>query len=198
LKHAKTKLMPFMPFHDFLMFFWPRQNIFFVSIFIFTCFCVSAFVIPESISFGESLCFAFTFSMMQMVELGLFLRHDGWKNSCVLCMSLCSGCVLPSVQIYLVMQGEYTSPFENICGYLYMVKEILLFLLVRNSLQKVLVRVHLMIIVIWTVSEIIFLILSVESYSKDTLDKVIYVLRLSPLFCMAFLTLVRMTNMVPT
>ena len=46
---------------------WPLRNLFFVTFFLYACFAASVFIIPDSISSGESLSFAFTFSMIQMV-----------------------------------------------------------------------------------------------------------------------------------
>ena len=176
---------------------WPRRNLFFVSFFLYACFSVSVFVIPDSIASGESLSFAFTFSMMQMVEVALFLRFENWSHFLLLCLSLSTASVLPSLQIFLVMQGQYSMQIQNICGYVYMLKELVLFSMSRGNLINIpyLQRAHYIVLTVWVLVETSFLFLTSEFESEKNVSlKMLYLLRLTPLFCMAGFTLVRMTK----
>jgi hypothetical protein len=176
---------------------WPRRNVSFVTLFLYGCFFVSVFVIPDSISSGESLSFAFTFSMMQMVEVALFMRFESLYNFLFLVLSLSTACVLPTLQIFLVMQGEYSVDIQNICGYIYMFKELMLFFMSKGNLDKRpnLHRAHILVLSVWGVFEAVFIFIESDfENEKNSMEKLMKISRLTPLFCMAFFTLLRMTK----
>lgn len=178
---------------------WPLRNLFFVTFFLYACFAASVFIIPDSISSGESLSFAFTFSMIQMVEVSLFMRFESWLNFFLLCLSLVTASVLPTMQIFLVMQGEYSQLIQNICGYVYMSKELVLVFTSRSIFMKShnLRRAHIVVLSVWVIFEILFLVLIGElEYEKNTWQKLLCLARLTPFFCMACLTFLRMTKCI--
>ena len=43
--------------------------------FLYIGFCIASFVIPDSVAFGESLCFAFSYAMVQVLEVALFTSN---------------------------------------------------------------------------------------------------------------------------
>ena len=176
---------------------WPRRNLYFLTFFLYTCFVVSSFIIPDTIAFGEWLSFAFTFSMMQMVETALFLRFENWQNFILLCLSLLIASVLPSFQIFLVMQGDFSVQSQNMCGYIYMLKELILYFFHRGSFLKtsLFFKAHIVVIIVWIILEFLcqFVVTDLES-DKNFLTKMFCILRLSPLFCMGCFTFLRMTK----
>jgi hypothetical protein len=134
---------------------------------------------------------------MQMVEVALFLRFENWSHFLLLCLSLSTASVLPSLQIFLVMQGEYSMQIQNICGYVYMLKELVLFSMSRGNLINIpyLQRAHYIVLTVWVLVETSFLFLTSEFESEKNVSlKMLYLLRLTPLFCMACFTLVRMSK----
>jgi hypothetical protein len=176
---------------------WPRLNVICVTLFLYAAFVVSVFVIPDNIFSGESLSFAFTFSMMQMVEVAVFMRLTNVKNLLLLLLSLLTASVLPIVQIYLVMNGEYSMHTQNVCGYIYMFKELVLFYVSRGNLNKTsyLYRAHFVVLTVWGVLEGVFYFIRADfEYELSTPQKLFSVARLTSFFCLACFTLLRMTK----
>ena len=176
---------------------WPRSNLFCLVFFLYICFVVCTFIIPDNIASGEWLSFAFTFSMMQMVEVSLFVRYEDLQHRLLLCISLLVASVLPSLQIFLVMQGEYSTQAQNICGYVYMFKELLIWFFCKTHLHKTsfLLKAYLLVVLWWIIMEIIFYSISEDMENeKNTAQKILCVTRLTPFFCTACFTCLRMTK----
>jgi hypothetical protein len=89
-------------------------------------FIVTVFVIPDHIAFGESLCFAYTYNMMQVMQLRHF-KH----NKYALITGVVFAFAAPTTQIFLVMVGGYNASLDKVFGELYMCKEIILYMFMR-------------------------------------------------------------------
>jgi hypothetical protein len=169
-----------------------RQNdlrIFAVCLYI--GFCVSAFLIPDSVMFGESLCFAYTYAMVQVLGVALF---TGGRYG-VVCGAIFA-CVLPTAQILQALQNTYTAEIDNIYGELYMGKEILFYLNLRRSYVKKngIDRHHADIMVsvcvfIWLLMHLMFWFIEPNRLYKTAQDKIFCIISLSPSFWMALINM---------
>jgi hypothetical protein len=176
-------------------FTWRRKKPIFLSIFLYSFFIVSALVIPESVSFGPSLCFAYVFSMIQMLEVAVFMQSENILSSVLMFITLFTATIMPTMQMYQVMTGYYSKELGEQYGYLYMTKEIVLHAAAVFTSAKVvsISKIHSIIVVlIWICSETLFFILTTDEliYGYENL---VCIARLTPQFYMATLTLVRMS-----
>lgn len=164
----------------------------FVSLFLYGCFGVSALIIPQSVSFGPSLCFAYVFSMIQMIEVAVFMQRESLVSSVLMCMTLFTACVLPTMQIYQVMTGEYSTELGDIYSYIYMGKEVILHVTIRYTGFKTVYMsaTHSVgIFLLWLCIETLFFVLTVDEIISGY-ENVVCIARLTPQFYMAALTLV--------
>ena len=171
---------------------WQNRKLIFITVVLYTCFCVSCAVVPGSIRFGPSLCFAFIFSMIQMIQVTLFMQREGVLREVMMCTTLCAAAILPSMQIYIVTQMGYSEERGNLFDYAYMFKEIALHITIRYIGTKTdyLTKGHSTLVVwSWIVIET-FVYIDQRRGMYPILGNSVEVARRTPHFIMAFITLV--------
>lgn len=174
---------------------WQPRRIIFIFTFMYVCFCYSCFMIPESIPLGDSLCFAYIFSMIQLIEVAGLMRGESIRSAVLMCVTLLTGTVLPTVQILLVMEGMGERGTADIFGYVFILKEVGMHLTMKDNTTRVegISLVHSVVAVLcWVVSEIAFRIVG-GSVVFDTraVGDAVYIARMSPHLYMALITLTR-------
>ena len=154
---------------------------------LFIAFCVSAFIIPDSVMFGESLCFVYTYAMLQMLQVALFTG-----NSCGTLILAIFATVLPILQLLKAIQNNYTIGDDNLYGELYMGKEILLYMITKNTdTKRVYTRRHVQdrlvvaVVTLWVVMDIVFFLKDINMSYRTTTDKCLYIIRFTPVFLMS-------------
>ena len=165
----------------------------FVNLFFYACFCVSCVLIPDSILMGHSLCFAYTFGMVQMVEVAMFLHDDNFYSTISMVIALLCGSVLPTFQMYMVMMGFGLQPdTDSVFEYVYTCKTIFVYVStrVRYTTTPFSVsstdRVNITILALCVCIKYIF---SLRDAWFDYVLVVETVLRFSPIFFISFLSL---------
>jgi hypothetical protein len=153
---------------------------------LFLSFCVASFIIPHSVMFGESLCFAYTYAMVQIIEVAMF--EGNFIGTCIL---LVFALILPLSQILKGIQNQYMMEIDNIYGELYMGKEILLYWYVTSTSRR---RIHFdkrsrdnmvsSIICTWILLEIVFSCQGISTSYKTIGEKFLYIARFAPAFSM--------------
>jgi hypothetical protein len=136
--------------------------------------------------FGESLCFAYTYAMVQMIEVALF--RGKYIGTCIL---IIFAFILPTLQILKAIQNKYTIEMDHLYGELYMGKEIVLYLSTRVKSNR---RIHSnrlfhdnvvsVIICVWVVLEIVFSFKDINTSYRTVSDKLLYIARFAPIFLM--------------
>lgn len=174
---------------------WQPRRIVFIFMFLYICFCVSCFVIPDSISLGMQLCFAYTFSMIQLIEVTGLMRGESQRSALLMCVTLVTGTVMPTMQILSVMEGWQSVTMADIFGYVYMIKEVVVQVVIKDNTSRVpgITRVHAMLVVgLWVFSETVFRIFGGSIVSDEgPIDKIVYIVRMSPHFYMTFISITR-------
>jgi hypothetical protein len=177
-----------------LVFKWQHWKLICVSCFLYIAFCVSCVIIPDSIHFGESLCFAYIFSMMQMIEVAFFIRGDNLLSLVLMCVTLFTASVMPTTQIFLVMEGGYSKETRDMYSYVYMLKEVVLHIVMRYNAVKapcISRATYAFIVCIWAITETVFYFsVGDNEYESDrgAFNKAVIAARLAPQFFMAFIT----------
>ena len=183
-----------------LNFKWQHQTLIYVSLFLYVTFCVSCAIIPDSIPFGQSLCFAYIFSMVQMIEVSFFIRGENVRSLMLMCVTLFTASVMPTTQIYLVMTGECSRAAMDMYSYVYMLKEVVLHMVMRDNAVKapcISRATFASIICIWVITETVFFFTG-DKYAyleeKGPLDKAIITARLTPQFFITFINTLTQMN----
>lgn len=180
--------------YTYRRFMWCRKKPLIVSAFLYICFCMSCVLIPESIAFSDSLCFAFVFSMIQMLAVALFMQGESLLSSGLMCVTLFFATVVPTLQMYLVMGGMYSKELADTYSCMYMLKELVLHLVLGYTGGGVLHVSKIQSIVVamgWFLSETVLYMLSLPDVdSPGDFDKLFYIARMAPFFYMAFNTLI--------
>jgi hypothetical protein len=154
--------------------------------FLYIGFCIASFAIPDSVAFGESLCFAYSYAMVQVLEVALFTG-----NAKFLVIGIVFASVLPTLQILQGLQNSYTTLIDNIYAELYMSKEIILYMLQRNRHSNGAIdrqghdSIVTLFVYIWILMDLIFWTLETNAAYKTFLQKSIYIARFSPVYWMA-------------
>jgi len=174
---------------------WQPWRIIFIFTFMYVCFCYSCFMIPESIHLGDSLCFAYIFSMLQLIEVAGLMRGESIRSAVLMCVTLLTGTVFPTVQILLVMNGTGERGIADVFSYVCILKEVGMQLTMKDNTTRVqgISLVHSMLAVFcWVVSETVFRIVG-EGVVFDTraVENVVYIARMSPHLYMTLITLTR-------
>ena len=84
------------------------------ALFLYFGFCTASFFIPDSVGFGESLCFAYTYAMVQVLEVALF---KGSRTFAIVCAFFAS--VMPTLQILQGLQNSYSVAADSLWGVVY-------------------------------------------------------------------------------
>jgi hypothetical protein len=161
------------------------------ALFLYFGFCTASFFIPDSVGFGESLCFAYTYAMVQVLEVSLF------KGSLVF-VSVCAffASVMPTLQILQGLQNSYSVAVDNVYGELYMGKEIMLYVMHtkyhvnkpntdrcrRDSIVSFL-------LFMWVIFDLLFWFSDTVAAYKTVFEKSMYIARFSPVFGLAMINL---------
>lgn len=181
-----------------LNFKWQRHKLICVTLFLYICFCVSCSMIPDSVLFGESLCFAYIFSMMQMIEVAFFIRGENLHSLLLMCVTLFTASVMPTIQMYQVMTGGYSREIGDMCSYIYMLKEVGMYLAMRDSTvrgQSITQISYTLIVLIWVIIETVFFFSIGDSLDYEgAIKKAVSVARLAPQFFMALITTLAQIN----
>jgi hypothetical protein len=161
------------------------------AFFLYGGFCIASFFIPDSVGFGESLSFAYTYAMVQVLEVGLF---TGSTHFVVIGIVFAS--VLPTLQILQGLQNSYTVNIDNIYGELYMAKEIILYSIKRNSythrsnLEKSTKdSIASWLVCVWAILDLVFWFTDTNAAYKTMIQKSMYIARFSPVFGLAILNI---------
>jgi hypothetical protein len=170
---------------------WRKKKPIFVSAFLYGCFCVSCMIIPDTVN--VSYCFAYFFALFQMIEVASFMDGVSVISCCLLCTTLFTASIMPTMQMYQIIVGFYSKELDTIYKGVYMLKEIGLHTArIYTGGNKVSPSViHLTLVVCtWisleTVSYIMIIKIEEDFYEYVNL---VYIVRLTPLFYMACLTL---------
>jgi len=162
---------------------------------IYVCFVVSCFAVPESIPCGPSLAFAYTFTMLQMVEVAIFLRVDSIQNTLFAAISLLVGCVVPTVHILTAMEhGIHGQYVDNVCGHIYFLKELVVYVIIRRRSRMPLIRrTHVTTMLLWVVVEILFHVFIVriaeDFHYEIPIRSLASLIRSTPVFILSFVTI---------
>ena len=177
---------------------WPTRTACVVSS-IYVCFVVCCFAIPGSIRFGCSLAFAYTFSMLQMVEVTTFMRIQSLQSTAFACISLLTACVIPSIQILMVMYPDgYTRHTDDTYGYIYGVKELVVYVLIRRRTKtRLFQKTHVTAVCVW-IFILIFYHLCFVRVVEDMaytipLDQIGCLIKFSPVFMVSY-TVIQLTE----
>jgi hypothetical protein len=171
---------------------YSRRNPVFLSVFLYGCFCMSSAIIPESINYGPSLCFAYVFSMIQMLEVSTFMQSESVLGFGLMCMTLFSASVIPTMQIYQVMTGDYSKELGEVYSYIYMGKEIILHVAMKyRGVKSVSFSVahSFLVLFVWGLTEFLFFILISDELISGY-ENIVCIARLTPQFYLAALTLI--------
>ena len=176
-----------------------RPNLFFTVGFLYVLFCVICVIIPNWVDFGQCLCFAFTFSMIQMLQVGIFMRTESIHSFCLMALTLVTGCIFPTMQMYAVIQKEYSVMHNDIFAWLYMLKEMSLCHItaprVTGSRMPCVERAFVMVGVSWMIIETLVYVFVDQIFPSETIFGALStVVRFSPQFCVALLTLMHLVN----
>jgi len=148
-------------------------------------------MIPDSVLFGESLCFAYTYAMVQVLGVALF---TGDRYGLV--VGAIFACILPTAQILQGLQNTHTAWIENIYRELYMGRELLFYLRMRNIQikkfgvdrqgQDILVSLF---VFTWLMFDMLFWFIEPNRLYKTTPEKMLFIVYLSPPFWMALINM---------
>jgi len=168
-----------------------RQNdLKYFGVFLYIGFCASAFMIPDSVLFGESLCFAYTYAMVQVLGVARFTGGRYW-----FIVAVTFATIVPTLQILRGVQNLLTVAADNVCRQLYMGRELLFYLRERNPPKTICVeKLHRDIYVslfvfIWLLIDTLFRVFEPNALYKTTPEKMLSILHLSPPFWMALLSM---------
>jgi hypothetical protein len=167
----------------------PQYDMKIFALFLYLGFCIASFFIPDSVGFGESLCFSYTYAMVQVLEVALFTGRAPF-----VVVGVVFACVLPTMQILQGLQNSYTIAVDNIYGELYMGKEIILYMLQRNrhsnranfnrQRQDSIITFF---VCIWVIMDLVFWVSDNNAAYKTFFQKSMYIGRFSPVYWMAII-----------
>ena len=161
------------------------------ALFLYFGFCTASFFIPDSVGFGESLCFAYTYAMVQVLEVALFRGSRTFAIVGVLFAS-----VLPTLQILQGLQNSYSTAADNVYGELYMAKEIMLYIIhgkyqpdktIADKCRRDSIVSYL--VFTWVLFDLVFWFSNTDAVYKTVLEKSMYIARFSPVFGLAIVNL---------
>ena len=161
------------------------------ALFLYFGFCTASFFIPDSVGFGESLCFAYTYAMVQVLEVALF---KGSRTFAIIGVLFAS--VMPTLQILQGLQNSYSVAADNVYGELYMGKEILLYVMqTKHQIDKRSTdkcrrdSIVSFLVFTWVLFDLIFWFSDTVSAYKTVLEKCMYIARFSPVFWLTIVNL---------
>lgn len=153
------------------------------SIFVF--FMVTVFLIPDSIPFAESLCFAYTFGIIQAMEVVLMKG-----NTLCVTIGFVFACILPATQFLLVMGGVYSESTDHSYVEVYMLKELFMYLFHRFHRKSISHRVVMdttvcVLMGMWVLIDVLIWMNYLQMVETATIMKLANIVRFSPVFLMA-------------
>ena len=179
-------------------FVWRKKTPIFASIFIYFCFCVSCLIVPDSVNFGACLCFAYFFSMIQMLEVASFMQGGSLISYGLMCLTLFAASIMPTMQMYQVIVGDYSKGLDVMYNAVYMMKEICLHIarIYMGGGTLAPSRIHSTFVVLaWiTVETVNYTIMINFEEVFYGYENVVYIVRLTPHFYMACLSLLHATS----
>jgi hypothetical protein len=169
-------------------------------VFFYICFAVSCFSISEAIPYSAPLAFCYTFGFVQVIQICPFIRLSGIYNIICMNITLFTGCVMPTFQIYMVMQGMSSDEINRYFGCIYLLKEMILYIATRakygkydptNPILSTTDKVTCLGVLIWIVFNYMTPYIPGDMLQCDdaTIKKIGEVLYFSPAFCFASMTL---------
>jgi hypothetical protein len=157
----------------------------YVAAYLYAVFIAVVFALPVQVQFGESVCFAYTFSLLQMTTLPLFQG-----NRIYLVVATLSATVLPSLQMVLAIDFGYDINGMIAFSTAYMVVQVSLYLLLRfslifrpRSIKKSEEWITIASVLLWLVTGLVLVFALIDpSESPATIDKYVYMVHYTPIF----------------
>ena len=160
---------------------------------IFTFFVSSCFSIPTTIHSGPMLVFAYNYSLLQMVEVVVFLRVETLQNSFFALITLLCGLVIPLVHIRAILTGD-GDIMNNTLGWVYLSKEFAVHILSRGRRSRYYPgRLHITVALLWVFLQVFFQfffagIVTEMQYATVSVDAIQCVVRFTPVFMLSYMT----------
>jgi hypothetical protein len=160
----------------------------YVTAYLYAVFIAVVFALPAQVQFGESLCFAYIFSLLQMTTLPLF--HG---NFIYLAVATLSATVLPSLQIVLAIDYGYDLYGMAAFSTAYMIVQVSLYLLLRfsiifrpRSIKQSEEGIAIASVLLWLVTGLLLVFALIDpSESSETIDKYVYMVHYTTIFVLS-------------
>jgi len=157
----------------------------YVTAYLYAGFIAVVFALPGQVQYGESLCFAYIYSLLQMTTLPLFKG-----NRIYLAVATLAATVLPSVQIVLAIDSNNDLNGVIAFSVAYILVQVGLYILLRSSLilrpraiKKWDERVALASMLIWLVTGLVLVFAVIdESEAQTPLEKYVFIAHYTTMF----------------
>ena len=153
----------------------------FVELFLYLSFVCIAYSMPSYVPYGESLAFAYVFSLTQIMTLQLFHMHKLFLWITVIFATL-----IPSMQISMAVDNSYSLSTMVWFGGAYMTKEVVFYIHIprkRDTWNDGIVVLGS--VATWLLSGLAIYFVIDLSRNEEPVEKVLYIVNLSTLFVLS-------------
>jgi hypothetical protein len=158
---------------------------------LYAMFCWACFRIPDSVMYGEPLCFAYIYLMMQMIQLAMC--KDVSPLGVIILATF--ACVAPTSQILQGLENSYSANADEIYTQICMAKELIFYMSIRHRRTNMKLdsntRDNLVsaLTVAWIAMDVVFFVHDFNSSYKTTRSKLCYIARFTPALSMAIVNM---------
>ena len=148
---------------------------------LYIVFCWACFRIPDSVMYGEPLCFAYVYLMIQMMQVAMC--HEASR---VIVFLAAYAVVAPTSQILQGLENSYSREMDDIYTQFYMVKELVFYMALRHKRKKLKLDlasrdfVVCTLTVMFIVMDLIFFTYDFNTTYKTTGSKICFISRFTP------------------
>ena len=153
----------------------------FVELFLYLSFVCIAYSMPSYVPYGESLAFAYVFSLTQIMTLQLFHMHKLFLWITVIFATL-----IPSMQISMAVDNSYSLSTMVWFGGAYMTKEVVFYIHIprkRDTWNDGIVVLGS--VATWLLSGLAIYFVIDLSRNEEPVEKVLYIVNLSTFFVLS-------------
>ena len=158
---------------------------------LYLVFCWACFRIPDSVMYGEPLCFAYIYLMIQMVQVALCKEISPHLIALLAIFAF----VAPTSQILQGLENSYSAHADEIYTQVCMAKELIFYIALRHKRKKlkldICTRDNAVCVLtgVWILMDMTFFLHDFNTSYKTMRSKLCYIVRFTPTLLIAIMNM---------